>query len=93
MAYVGYYHKLVAQMDMGIYNWKQHSTGYLLKLFRHAKPFHGWEHEHTWWKMEEDEVTKHKHEVYWYTEWRVRLQDELNKRPHLSTKRERKHMK
>jgi hypothetical protein len=73
------YHRLVAEVDFGIYNWKRHSTGYLLKMLRDTY-YYDWGCNHNDWLDHND----------WVNEWQTRLKDELAKRPHISNKKERK---
>lgn len=73
--YKNEYHQYVAMADFGIYNWKQHSTGYVLKMYRELRHY-----SHSYGYGRE----------YWLHQWALRLQDELAKRPHLSNKRERR---
>lgn len=89
MSYTGRYHRRVAEMDLGIYDWKAHSTGYLLKMFRSYRTYAGWRYEHIWFSMSNSDQ-KHLFEVFWYSEWRERIKMELSKRPHQPNKRARK---
>lgn len=89
MSYVGRYHKLVAQIDLGIYNWKQHSTGYLLKMWRDYKFYSGWQNDSELFWLSENPDTAHTRDIYWYQEWRERVKKELDTRPHQTTKKER----
>lgn len=90
MTYVCFDHKRVAKCDLGIYNWKQHSTGYLLNVLRHYRIFKGWDYEWHWVKLSSNPELAHTTQIYWYNEWLDRVRDELSKRPHQTTKRERK---
>lgn len=68
------YHYNVALMEFGLYNWKQHSTGWLLKQLRSHYRGDPWYYEPDDWV---DEYLEH-------------IRAELAKRPHQSRKRERK---
>lgn len=57
------------------YNWKQHSTGFLLGWFRETYYLSEWNVD-----LEDYELAKPVHEY---------IREELAKRPHLSNKRER----
>lgn len=59
------YHRLVAEVDFGIYNWKRHSTGYLLKMLRDTYSY-DWDWNHSDWIGEwqtrlKDELAKRPH--------------------------------
>ena len=87
MTYVSPLHRNVAMCDFGIYNWKRHSTGFLLAILRN--PYYKkceWEWE---WIKYHNSDTPEKHELFWYEEWIKRVKDELKTRPHQTTKRER----
>lgn len=88
MTYVGPYHKLVASVDLGIYNWKQHSTGFLLKKLR-EQFCNNYAYEWEIIKLHNSENPETL-DLYWFFEWGKRLRDELAKRPHLKSHKERK---
>ena len=88
-----YYHRLVALAEFGLYNWKKHSTGYLLKELRGSSRNGYYDdiypEENTYNKTStfyENGFTDN----YWRREWNNKIKEELAKRPHLSTKAERK---
>lgn len=74
------YHKIVASIDLGIYTWRAHSTGWLLKELRARHP-DGYKY---WFNYHESE--------YWFEQYKLRIRDELSKRPYLNTKGRRKQL-
>jgi len=91
MSYISLLHRKVALVDFGIYNWKRHSTGFLMAMLRNPY-YKGYEWKWEWIKYHNSN-TPEIHELYWYEQWIHRIKDELNKRPHQTTKRERQNRK
>lgn len=77
--YDNFYHRVVAMHEFGIYNWKQHSTGWLLKQLRshtHGYPDWHWSNDY-------------KPSYPWEDEYVMILREVLAERPHQSRKRQR----
>jgi hypothetical protein len=64
-SYENDHHRMVAQSDFGIYNWKTHSTGYLLSMLRSTDSYNYYDSYSSWvqeWRTRiKDELAKRPH--------------------------------
>lgn len=85
--YMNAYHVICAMHDFGLYNWKQHSTGWLLNQLHTGN--------RRYWSKPDDEDGYRRawaieDEWFYWAQYLMIIREELGKRPHISNKRERR---